>query len=112
MQHKEFKVNRHTYLASGHVIALMEALSKVNVNIHGRENIPAGSLIFVVNHFTRIETFLLPYHIYHLTNQPVWSLANPDMFSGAFGQLLEAGGALSTSAPHRDRVIVKNLLTG
>jgi esterase/lipase/1-acyl-sn-glycerol-3-phosphate acyltransferase len=105
-------VNRHAFLASAHVIALMEALSKVNVNIHGRENIPDGSLIFVVNHFTRIETFLLPYHIYHLTHRPVWSLANPDMFSGAFGQLLEAVGAVSTKAPHRDRVIVKSLLTG
>ncbi len=105
-------MNRHAYLASGHVIALMEALSKVNVNIYGRENIPDGSLIFVVNHFTRIETFLLPYHIYHLTNRPVWSLADPNMFSGAFGQLLEAVGAVSTKTPHRDRVIVKSLLTG
>jgi len=105
-------VNRHAYLASGHVIALMEALSKVNINVHGRENIPTGSLIFVVNHFTRIETFLLPYHIYHLTNRPVWSLAHPDMFSGAFGQLLEAVGAVSTRTPHRDQVIVKSLLTG
>lgn len=105
-------MNRHAYLASGHVIALMEALSKVNVNIHGRENIPDGSLIFVVNHFTRIETFLLPYHIYHLTHRPVWSLAHPDMFGGAFGQLLEAVGAVSTGSPHRDSVIVKSLLTG
>ena len=105
-------MNRHAYLASGHVIALMEALSKVNVNIHGQENIPDGSLIFVVNHFTRIETFLLPYHIYHLTQRPVWSLANPKMFSGAFGQLLEAVGALSIRAPNRDQVIVKSLLTG
>ncbi len=105
-------MNRQAYLATGHVIALMEALSKVNVNIHGRENIPDGSLIFVVNHFTRIETFLLPYHIYHLTNRPVWSLASSALFSGAFGQLLEAVGAVSTKAPHRDRVIVKSLLTG
>lgn len=105
-------MNRHAYLATGHVIALMEALSKVNVNIHGRENIPDGSLIFVVNHFTRIETFLLPYHTYHLTHRPVWSLANPNMFNGAFGQLLEAVGAVSTRTPHRDRVIVKSLLTG
>ncbi|MBK5274185.1 MAG: alpha/beta fold hydrolase [Desulfuromonadales bacterium] len=105
-------MNRHAYLATGHVIALMEALSKVNVNIHGRENIPDGSLIFVVNHFTRIETFLLPYHIYYLTNQPVWSLADHDMFSGAFGQLLEAGGAVSSRTPRRDRLIVKSLLTG
>ena len=105
-------MNRHAYLATGHVFAMMEALSKVNVNIHGRENIPDGSLIFVVNHFTRIETFLLPYHIYHLTHRPVWSLANPDMFSGAFGQLLEVVGAVSTRTPDRDRVIVKSLLTG
>jgi esterase/lipase/1-acyl-sn-glycerol-3-phosphate acyltransferase len=105
-------VNRQAYFASGHVIALMEALSKVNVNIHGRENIPDGSLIFVVNHFTRIETLLLPYHIYHLTNRPVWSLADAAMFSGALGQILEALGNLSTKAPDRDRVIVKNLLTG
>lgn len=105
-------MNRHAYLATGHVIALMEAFSKVNVNIHGQENIPAGSLIFVVNHFTRIETILLPYHIYHLTHRPVWSLANPDMFNGAFSQLLDAVGAVSTRDPHRDRVIVKTLLTG
>jgi esterase/lipase/1-acyl-sn-glycerol-3-phosphate acyltransferase len=105
-------MNRHAYLATGHVIALMEALSRVNVTIHGREHIPPGSLIFVVNHFTRIETILLPYHIYHLTHQPVWSLANPDLFTGTFGQLLEAVGALSTRDPHRDRVIVKSLLTG
>lgn len=105
-------MNRQAYLATGHVIALMEALSKVTVNIHGRENIPDGSLIFVVNHFTRIETFLLPYHIYHLTHRPVWSLASPALFGGAFGQLLEALGAVSTRTPHRDRVIVKSLLTG
>jgi len=105
-------VNRNAYLATGHVIALMETLSRVNVTIRGRENIPAGSLIFVVNHFTRIETILLPYHIYHLTRQPVWSLANADMFTGAFGQFLEAVGALSTKAPHRDKMIVKSLLTG
>jgi esterase/lipase/1-acyl-sn-glycerol-3-phosphate acyltransferase len=105
-------VNRYAYLATGHAIALMEALSKVNVNIHGRELIPDGSIVFVVNHFTRIETLLLPYHIYHLTNRPVWSLADASMFSGALGQILETLGNLSTKAPDRDRVIVKDLLTG
>ncbi len=105
-------MNRYAYLASGHVIALMQALSNVRVTIHGRENIPDGSLIFVVNHFTRIETFLLPYQIYQLTHRPVWSLANPKMFNAGFDQLLEAIGAVSINAPHRDRVIVKNLLTG
>lgn len=105
-------MNRHAYFATGHAIALMQALSKVNVIIHGRENIPDGSLIFVVNHFTRIETLLLPYHIYQLTQRPVWSLADATLFSGPLGQILEALGNLSTKAPDRDRVIVKSLLTG
>jgi 1-acyl-sn-glycerol-3-phosphate acyltransferase len=105
-------MNRFAYLATGQVIAFMEAISRVHVNIHGRVNIPEGSLIFVVNHFTRIETLLLPYHVYQLTQVPVWSLADPNLFNGAFGSLLETVGALSTSDPHRDRLIVKSLLTG
>lgn len=105
-------MNRYAYLATSRVIAMMKAFSKVNIRIHGKENIPDGSLIFVVNHFTRIETFLLPYHIYQLTQLPVWSLATSKIFVGAFGQMLEAIGAVSTRAPHRDRVIIKSLLTG
>jgi len=105
-------MNRFAYLATGQVIALMEAISKVHVNIHGRVNIPEGSLIFVVNHFTRIETLLLPYHVFQLTGVPVWSLADPNLFSGALGGLLETVGAVSTRDPHRDRLIVKSLLTG
>src|SRR5512138_2975534 len=90
----------------------MQAISRVRVNIHGRELIPDGSLIFVINHFTRIETLLLPYHIYSLTGRPVWSLADASMFGGTFGKVLDAVGAVSTKAPDRDRLIVKSLLSG
>ncbi|MBI2354771.1 MAG: alpha/beta fold hydrolase [Deltaproteobacteria bacterium] len=105
-------MNRYAYLATGQLIAFMETLSKVRVRLHGRENIPEGSLIFVVNHFTRIETLLLPYHVYQLTGVPVWSLADSALFNGALGGLLETVGAVSTRAPDRDRLIVKSLLTG
>src|SRR6185369_14833616 len=105
-------MNRFAYLATGQVIAFMEAISSVQVNIHGRTNIPEGSLIFVVNHFTRIETLLLPYHVYQLTKVPVWSLADPLLFNHALGSVLETVGAVSTTDPHRDRLIVKSLLTG
>ncbi|MEI6305708.1 MAG: 1-acyl-sn-glycerol-3-phosphate acyltransferase, partial [Deltaproteobacteria bacterium] len=106
-------MNIYAYLATGQLIALMESISKVRVRVHGRENIPKeSSVIFVVNHFTRIETLLLPYHIYLLTRVPVWSMADSGLFTGTFGRMLETVGAISTSAPDRDRLIVKTLLTG
>ena len=105
-------MNRSAYLTSGRVISLLEKYSRVRVNMHGRENLPAGPTIFVVNHFTRIETLLLPYHIYTLTQHPVWSLADAAMFRGTFANLLDALGAVSTKAPDRDRLMVKSLLTG
>jgi len=87
-------------------------LSKANISYYGEENIPDGSKIFVINHFTRLETFLMPYVIFKLTGIPVWSLASYEFFKGAFGAYLEKVGAVSTKNPNRDRLVVKTLLTG
>ena len=105
-------MNRYAYLATVKMIALVESLSRVKVIIHGQENIPQGSIIFVVNHFTRLETLLLPYHIHKLTGVPAWSLADAAFFEGPLAGFLEKVGAISTRSPDRDRLIVKSLLTG
>ena len=105
-------MNRQAYLATGRMIALAQSFSKLRVQTHGKENIPKGGNIFVVNHFTRIETLLLPYHIYQLTGVPVWSLADASFFDGPLSGLLDMMGAVSTRSPDRDRSIVKTLLTG
>uniref|UniRef100_C6E300 Phospholipid/glycerol acyltransferase n=1 Tax=Geobacter sp. (strain M21) TaxID=443144 RepID=C6E300_GEOSM len=105
-------MNRQAYLATGRMIALLEGFSKLRVHVHGKENIPKGAVIFAVNHFTRIETMLLPYHIHALTGVPVWSLAHASLFAGPLGRFLDMMGAVSTRNPDRDRVIVKTLLTG
>lgn len=105
-------MNRYAYLATSRMIALIEKLSRIKVIIHGKENIPHGSIIFVVNHFTRLETLLLPYHIHKLTGIPVWSLAAASFFEGPFAGFLEKVGAVSTRSPDRDQLIVKSLLTG
>lgn len=105
-------MNRKAYLATGRMIAMLQGFSKLRVNVHGKEHIPEGSVIFVVNHFTRIETVLLPYHIYRLTKVPVWSLADASLFAGPLGRFLDLMGAVSTKNPDRDRVIVRTLLTG
>jgi len=105
-------MNRFAYRTTGLAIKTISNLSKANITLYGRENIPDGSNIFVINHFTRLETFLMPYQIFTQTKVPVWSLADYELFKGAFGNYLEKVGALSTKSPDRDRLIVKTLLTG
>ena len=105
-------LSRFAYRSTGLAIKTIVNLSKAEISYHGENNIPAGSNIFVINHFTRLETFLMPYMIFRLTKIPVWSLASFELFKGAFGAYLEKVGALSTKNPDRDRLIVKTLLTG
>ena len=64
-------MNRFAYRTTGLAIKTISNLSKANIALHGQENIPDGSIIFVINHFTRIETFLMPYQIFTVTKVPV-----------------------------------------
>lgn len=105
-------MNRFAYRTTGLAIKALSNLSKARINLHETENIPKSAIIFVVNHFTRIETLLLPYHFNRLTDMPVWSLADSNLFRGNLGTFLEKVGAVSTADPDRDRLIVKSLLTG
>ncbi len=105
-------MNRFAYLATGQAIRFASWLSAANIILHGAENIPRGSIIFVINHFTRIETVLVPVQIYDLTKVPVWSLADYRLFEGALATYFDSIGMVSTKDPHRDLLIAKTLLTG
>jgi len=104
-------MNRFAYRTTGLAVKTLSNLSKARVALHSTENIPQGARIFVINHFTRLETFLMPYYLNKLIKLPVWSLASPELFVGQFGRYLDSLGAVSTSRPDRDKLIVKSLLT-
>ncbi|MCB9480274.1 MAG: alpha/beta fold hydrolase [Desulfobacteraceae bacterium] len=105
-------MNRFAFGAASFFLKNLYYLSKAKVEIHGAENIPKGSVIFTINHFTRVETLILPLHIEKITKKPVWSLAWHGLFKGAVSDFLEKSGALSTRDPNRDRLILNKLLTG
>lgn len=106
-------MNRYAYKTTGIALNFLSKVSRAKIWLHDENKIPEGSKIFVINHFTRIETLLLPYYIDHLLDGvPVWSLASSDLFKGSLGAYLNQVGAVSTKNPNRDLMIVKSLLTG
>jgi esterase/lipase/1-acyl-sn-glycerol-3-phosphate acyltransferase len=105
-------MNPIAYRTTALAIKTLENLSKARIKLHDTDHIPKGSLIFVINHFTRLETFLMPYYLHKQIKLPIWSLAASELFVGAFGRYLASVGAVSTEHPDRDRLIVKSLLAG
>ena len=87
-------------------------LTNAHLRIKGEENIPDQPALYVINHFTRMETFFLPYVIRNITGKDVFSLASSEFFGGGFGNILQKLGAVPTNSPDRDRVFSSTLLKG
>ncbi len=60
-------MNRFAYRTTGLAIKALENLSRANVRLHDVENVPDKNIIFVINHFTRLETLLMPTHLFKIT---------------------------------------------
>jgi 1-acyl-sn-glycerol-3-phosphate acyltransferase len=106
------KINPIVFWISKHALSLLRGLFRISIHINGAKNIPDGAIIFVANHFTRLETVFLPYELYRLTGKPVMSLAHHGLFKHILGTFLESVGSVSTKAPHRDVTIIRSLLKG
>lgn len=106
-------MNRFAFELSSYTMKTFSGFSKANIKISGQENIPKGSIIYTANHFTRIETIFLPYHIHNITKKAVFSLAAAELFKVSVLQgFLNNLGAVSTKDPQRDELIISTLLSG
>ncbi len=86
--------------------------SEAAIRVHNIENVPKKNVLYVANHFTRIETAFFPYILNKYTGQLALSLASSAFFSGKLGALLKKLGAVSTKDPDRDTILANALLTG
>lgn len=82
-----------------------------DIRLHGVENVPAQPVLYVINHFTRMETILMPYVIKKNIKRYPISLAHHSFFSGELGTFMDKVGAVSTNDPNRDRIFINALLT-
>ncbi|PCJ59227.1 MAG: hypothetical protein COA79_11040 [Planctomycetota bacterium] len=91
----------------------VEKIMNAKIHVHGKEFLELSKFhpaIFVVNHFTRAETFILPYVIYQESDIIPRSLADSELFVGRFGKFLTSMGALSVSHPKRNQLIIGDLM--
>ena len=98
--------------ATAAMINVLQRIFKLAIHVEGLDNITDRPTLFVVNHFTRVETFIVPYILYKHTDRKIRSLANPELFKGVFGEYLARVGAHSTREPLRNRLIVGDLVSG
>jgi len=90
--------------------ALIRAVG-IDIRLHGLQNIPNEPVTYVINHFTRVETVLMPYLIKkHIGKFPI-SLAAEMFFDGDKAIWMKKLGAVSTADPERDKIFIKALLT-
>ncbi len=100
------------FKATSAMMGLLERFLRLSIHIEGLDNISDRPTLFVVNHFTRMETFIVPYVLDKHTDKELRALADANLFKGFFGAYLRRMGAFSTHEPLRNRLIIGDLVTG
>ena len=107
-----FEKASHSFRISGLLISALKKFTRSSVSVEGLENLRANPTLFVVNHFTRMETGILPHVLYQFNGQMVHSLADSTLFVGKLGQFLASVGAYPLNTEGRDEKIISELMRG
>ncbi|MHC4968236.1 MAG: alpha/beta fold hydrolase [Planctomycetota bacterium] len=100
------------YNATSLSMSVLKRVLGLKLRVSGIENLDPRTTLFVANHFTRAETFLIPHVIFEYAGRQVRSLGTHSVFKGLFGRYFEALGGMSTRHPRRNRTIIRELMTG
>ena len=92
-------------------LKVLEKVLGSKFTVNGIEDLPNQPILFVSNHFTRFETFVVPYLIYKNTGRQVRCLADSGLYYGTLGKFLNSVGTISTKNINRDNIILKDLIT-
>lgn len=96
---------------TSYIVDILRKIIGSNFNVSGLENIPQDQpIMFAANHFTRSETFFVPYLINKYTKRHIRSLADHSLFHGFLGKFLTKLGTVSTKDKNRDKIIIKDLV--
>ncbi|HEB70032.1 MAG TPA: alpha/beta fold hydrolase [Desulfobulbus sp.] len=93
------------------LLLIIKKLSGANITISG-DPLPDGPVLFLANHFTRFETFVVPYVLFNRYRRIARSLADDTFFVGWLGEYLRLVGSISTKNTAKNCIIVGDFLTG
>ena len=85
--------------------------SGTDIRLHGYKDVPDQPVLYVINHFTRMETIMMPYIIKKYIKKYPISLADNSLFVEKLGEIMSRCGAVSTADPNRDSIMINALLT-
>ena len=94
------------------VMNILEKILGTKFSVSGIENLTNQPTMFVANHFTRSETFFVPYIIYKATKKQSRTLADHRLYTGILGKFLTSVGTISTKNENRDNIIIGDLIKG
>jgi esterase/lipase/1-acyl-sn-glycerol-3-phosphate acyltransferase len=101
-----------TFRYAALVLRVLEKILGANFVVNGMEKLPQQPVLFVANHFTRAETLFVPYIIYKYSGRQIRCLADSSLYHGALKNFLESTKTVSTADRNRDKIILKDLITG
>lgn len=106
--------NKRNHAMTRFLISRLERNLGVKIHLHGLgDQFAYGGGIIVANHFTRLETFVIPFILYRELGLMVRILAAPMFFTNnVFGNYLLSIGALPANYPNKYELMARDILHG